>query len=89
MRNDRSIIEGVMVVCRWWGRLVFSVGPREVRNFRMIERHYFKDQVRGGGINPCGPRARERDRPACRMVIAVLKVHRSPFCGRPSVVFRG
>jgi len=26
-------------------RLVFSVGPKEVRSFRMIERHYFKDQV--------------------------------------------
>lgn len=26
-------------------RLVFSVGPREVRQFRMVERHYFKDKV--------------------------------------------
>lgn len=26
--------------------LVFAVGDREVRDFRMIERHYFRDQVR-------------------------------------------
>jgi len=25
--------------------LIFSVGPREMRSFRMIERHYFRDQV--------------------------------------------
>lgn len=27
-------------------RLVFSVGTRELRDFRMIERHYFRDQVK-------------------------------------------
>lgn len=26
--------------------LVFSVGEEEVPNFRMVERHYFRDQVR-------------------------------------------
>ena len=26
-------------------RLTFAVGPRELREFRMIERHYFRDQV--------------------------------------------
>ena len=26
-------------------RLTFAVGPRELRGFRMIERHYFRDQV--------------------------------------------
>lgn len=26
--------------------LVFSVGEEEVQNFRMVERHYFRDQVR-------------------------------------------
>ena len=26
-------------------RLVFSVGPQEVRDFRMIERHYFGNQL--------------------------------------------
>jgi hypothetical protein len=25
--------------------LAFAVGPQEVKNFRMIERHYFKDQL--------------------------------------------
>jgi hypothetical protein len=25
--------------------LVFGVGPRELEEFRMIERHYFRDQL--------------------------------------------
>ncbi|KAJ3216173.1 hypothetical protein HDU67_009822 [Dinochytrium kinnereticum] len=27
------------------GRLVFAVGPKELKSFRMIERHYFKDRL--------------------------------------------
>lgn len=27
------------------GRLTFSVGDNEVHDFRMIERHYFRDQL--------------------------------------------
>jgi hypothetical protein len=25
--------------------LVFAVGPQEIKNFRMIERHYFRDKI--------------------------------------------
>jgi len=28
--------------------LVFKVGPKPVKNFRMIERHYFKDRLLKG-----------------------------------------
>ena len=32
--------------------LVFAVGDREVRDFRMIERHYFRDQVQSSVAIP-------------------------------------
>jgi GMP-PDE, delta subunit len=35
-------------VDRIYVRLTFGVGPRELRGFRMIERHYFRDQVQTG-----------------------------------------
>jgi hypothetical protein len=35
-------------------RLVFAVGPREIRDFRMIERHYFRNKVSDSHAL-CGP----------------------------------